>query len=147
MTALQSRVKFALNEARTLILVAQVMLGFQFEAIFTRGFEHWPRSERLVHLTGLGLLLVALALLLLPAARHRIVEEGADSEALVAFTTRVMLIALLPFVLGLGLEVHALLRPFAGGTAGVVAGTLATLAAASFWYVLPWSRRAGRPRP
>jgi len=140
MVGLRRRTKFALDEARTLILVVQVMLGFEFEGVFARGFDALSRQARLLHLLSLGLALITLALLLLPAARHQIVERGRDDEALIAFTSRVMLLALMPFAVGLGIGVDIVAERIVPGL-GAEAGIAATLAAAWLWYGLPWRAR------
>ena len=108
------KVDNALNEARTLVLVVQVLLGFRLQAVFQSGFDRLPTTAQNAHLVGLGLETVALALLLWPAARHRIVEEGRDTAGFHHFVTGVMTVALLPVALGLGLD-RGRVRAAAGG--------------------------------
>jgi hypothetical protein len=128
------KVDNALNEARTLVLVVQVLLGFRLQAVFQSGFERLPATARDVHLVGLGLETVALALLLWPAARHRIVEEGWDTAGFHHFVTSVMTAALLPLALGLGLDVYLAFERVHGGPPAVVAGAGAALIALVAWY-------------
>jgi len=72
--ALRTKVKNALDEARILVLGTQVLLGFQYRAFFEPAFERLPPLNQGLELVGLLLLLVAMGLVLLPAARHRLVE-------------------------------------------------------------------------
>src|SRR5438477_13096828 len=104
-----------------LILGAQVLLGFQFQAVLQPGFERLPPEEQDLKLVGLGLMLLAVGLLLAPGAFHQIVERGNDSPRVVAFTSRIATVALLPFAVGMGLHVYL--------AAAVVLGTAAALPA------------------
>jgi hypothetical protein len=79
MAALKEKVQTGLDETRILVLGAQVLIGFQFRSVFEKGFDSLPEDSRALQIVALGLMLAALALLLWPAAYHRIVEEGRDT--------------------------------------------------------------------
>src|SRR5438105_4473128 len=101
-TTLANQVENALNETRMLILGAQVLLGFQFQAIFQPGFDRLPPELQVLKAVGLGLMLIAVGLLLAPGAFHQIVEHGNDSPRVIEFTSRIATVALLPFALSMG---------------------------------------------
>ena len=61
MTRLADKVDNALNETRMLILGAQVLLGFQFQAVFQPGFERLPAPAQSVVGPTAGLLAAVLA--------------------------------------------------------------------------------------
>jgi DMSO reductase anchor subunit len=148
MTKLKNKVGNALMEGRMLVLGAQVLLGFQFRSVFEQGYEKLPLVSQVLKLGGLGLLTVAVGLLIAPAAYHRIVERGEDTEELHRFTTRMMDWALLPFALGLGIDLYVAAGQVAGRKAGVVAGALGLIAALFFWYFLGfYTKRARAERP
>jgi hypothetical protein len=136
MAKLRDRVQNALDEARLLILGAQVLLGFEYRSVFESGFEHLPPHSRYLKLVGLTGLLITLALLIWPGSYHRIVERGMDSEDLHQFTSRVMTFALLPFALALGVDLFVAGEKVAGPSIGAALGVPATLLAITFWYVL-----------
>src|SRR5882762_6390678 len=136
MTQLRHKVKNALDEARTLILCAQVLLGFQFRAFFEQRFETLPLATRWVEMAGLGFLLVATVLLFMPAAFHRVVEVGVDTERLHKFATSVMCLALLPFSIGFGLDAFVAGESILGRAGGICAGVGITLLSLLFWYGL-----------
>jgi hypothetical protein len=131
--SLRSKVKNALDEARILVLGTQVLLGFQYRAFFEPAFDRLPRRNQDLKLVGLVLLLGVMGLLLLPAARHRLVERGEDTPALHRFTMNVTGVALVPFAAALGLDLFD-----AGWTRGprvAAALGLATFAVAiAFWF-------------
>lgn len=134
MTELRHKVKSALDEARTLILCSQVLLGFQFRAFFEQRFETLPSATRALEVAGLAVLLMATVLLFMPAAFHRIVETGEDTDRLHKFTTAVMCWALLPFSLGFGIDSFIVGESVLGRLGGILAGVGVTLLSLFFWY-------------
>src|SRR4051812_48811717 len=52
--ALESKLKTAMDESRLLILGAQVLFGFQFQAVFQELFEEVGRDGRAVHCVSLA---------------------------------------------------------------------------------------------
>lgn len=146
MAKLHNRIDNALNESRILILSAQVLLGFQFSAVFTRGFPQLPQLTRYLNVGALGLLLVVLALLIAPAAYNRIVEQGEETEDLERFIILVIALALVPFAAALGINLFIATEKLAGRTAGMVAGVSTALTAGFFWYGIEVVRRWILPR-
>jgi hypothetical protein len=139
---LENRIENALNEARTLILGAQVLLGLQFQAVLEDGFRTLPESSRYLILGNLALLVLATGLLISPAAYHRIVEAGELSDRFHRFTTRVTATALLPFAIGLGVVFCVVGREIFGGGGGWLSGAVAAAFALIFWYGLEIWRRS-----
>jgi hypothetical protein len=132
--SLHSKVKNALDEARILVLGSQVLLGFQYRAFFEPGFEHLGRGERALELVGLFALLATVGALFLPASRHRIVERGFDSTRFHRFTMLVMRAVLLPFAIGLSVDLAVAGNRIAGAWGGALCGALTAAAALAFWY-------------
>jgi hypothetical protein len=131
---LHGKVKNALDEARILVLGAQVLLGFQYRVFFEKGFEKLGRAERACEIVALFALLVTVGALFLPAARHRIVERGYDSAGFHRFTMAVMRFVLLPFALGLSLDMAVAGNRIGGPWVAAASGALTLLAALGFWY-------------
>ena len=134
MAELGDKIKKALDECRILILGAQVLLGFEYRSVFESGFERLPAYGKFLVLGALGLMLAAFALLLLPAAYHLIVLGGEDKPAFHEFTTRIIELALLPFALGLGLNLYVATEGLMGIALAALAGVFAVLIAIFFWY-------------
>jgi uncharacterized protein DUF6328 len=138
LSKLADQSEHALNETRMLILGAHVLLGFGFQGAFQPGFEHLPPPAQELKLLGLGLMLLAVGLLLAPGAFHQITECGNDTPRLIDYTGRIASLALLPFALGIGIEVGvATLIVFDTPVAPIV-GVLGTAFALFFWYGLDW---------
>ncbi|MFN2549827.1 MAG: DUF6328 family protein [Myxococcales bacterium] len=134
MAKLQTKVKNALDEARILVLGTQVLLGFQYRAFFEKGFDKLPPADRFCELAGLLALLVSVGALFLPASRHRIVEEGNDSEAFHKFTMAVMRVSLAPFAVGLALDMGVAGDRVLGAWGGAACAAFTLVAAVALWY-------------
>jgi len=140
---MHGKVKNALDEARMLVLGAQVLLGFQYHAFFEKGYEKLGPADRALELAALFALLITIGALFLLAGRHQIVEEGRASASFHRFTMLVMWVVLLPFGLALAFEVGAAANRIGGAWAGAAAGALTGVAALGLWYG-PFSLRSRR---
>jgi hypothetical protein len=131
---LKDKIQNALDENRMLVLGVQVLIGFDFRAVFEKGFTEMPRAAQLMKLGSLSVLCVTLALLLTPGAHHRIAEHGEDSPQFHRFTTLLASLALAPFALCLALDVGVAgwkaIGPRTGGILGAAAGFIAL----GMWY-------------
>jgi uncharacterized protein DUF6328 len=139
---LPQKVKIALEEARILILGAQILLGFGFRGVFSERFDELPGYARYSDAVGLGLLVCVVGLLIAPGPYHCIVEQGQDSGRLHRFTTTIADLALLPFALalGLGLLVGAA-GVFDDDAVSIAAGSAGAGLALALWYGLPQLRK------
>jgi hypothetical protein len=142
MTRLADKAENALNETRMLILGAQVLIGFDFQAAFQPAFDRLPAATQQLEVVGLTLMLVAAGLLIAPGAFHQIVEGGDDTPRLIRFTGRVAAFALLPFAMGIGIELYIVAQAILGDEAALILGLLGSGFAFFFWYVLDWIWRA-----
>jgi hypothetical protein len=83
----ESRLNTALDESRLLILGAQVLFGFQFEAVFQERFPDVSETARHMHGAGLVLMLISISLLIAPSLFHQIIFAG-DSRPGATATAR-----------------------------------------------------------
>ncbi|HUS16313.1 MAG TPA: DUF6328 family protein [Chloroflexia bacterium] len=152
MAELKDHVQNGLDEARILVLGAQVVLGAQFQAIFQPSFDKLPMSSQYVVLSAFAPMLVGLGLLLVVVPYHQLVAKAGATLQLHRFITRVLGLALLPLSLSLGLDLYVVTDKVLGNPAGLLAGIAATGTALLFWYGIAFlprpeegsgSRRAG----
>src|SRR5438105_1988317 len=80
-----------LNECRMVLPGIQALFGFQLVAVFNQRFEQIPFGHQLAHLAATGVVALAAALVMTPAAYHRCVEPQANSEHFVRLSTRLLL--------------------------------------------------------
>ncbi|HLJ55465.1 MAG TPA: DUF6328 family protein [Chthonomonadaceae bacterium] len=133
---MSEKIENALNESRILVLVAEVMVCFQYQAVFQAGFAKLPPFSQTLTLVGLCLLLAALILFISPATYHRIVEPGRLTDAFNRFITQVLTIALLPFALAVGIDFYIVAAKLYGRSAGVIGGAAGAAVAILLWYGL-----------
>ena len=141
---LATKIKHALDEGRILILGSQVLLGFQFRAVFEPRFDALPAPAHALSVAGLGLLVLTVGVLQWPAAYHRIVARGEATRDLHDFITAVMNWALFPLALSLGAGLFVATSPIAPGVSAVAVGVGGTAVALLSWYGLQWLVRAVR---
>jgi Family of unknown function (DUF6328) len=144
MTQLQDKIQYVLDESRILILGAQVLVGFHYRAAFERGFQHLPETSQALLLAALGLLLLAFALLIWPAAYHRLVAKGQDTDDLHRFATRVLDGALVPFAVSLAIDLYVATVRLTDHAVAGLAGLAILLAALLGWYGLAVLQRPKR---
>ena len=90
------KLKAALDETRLLMLGVQILLGFEFQAVFQEGFDGLTLSSKYISLASLGLILLSIAFLIAPSMQHRLVENGKATPRLISMTNRFAFLALLP---------------------------------------------------
>lgn len=142
MAELRKKVKCALDEARILVLGSQVLMGFEFRSFFETRFNELSPFAQHLKFASLLLMLLALLLLIMPAAFHRIVEQGEATEEQHRFTTAIMDFALLPFALVLAADLYLAVFSVATQMAAIASAIGAALVTFFFWYGLEWWKRA-----
>lgn len=144
-TSLATRIEQMLTEARVIVPGAQALLGFQLTVTFTRAFEQLDAALKLVHVTALCFVAVAVVLLMTPAALHRIAFKGRDVEAFLKLGSGFVLAAPLALAAGLAADMQVAvakaIEPRGLATA-VAVGSFAALA--GMWYGLPIVLRTRR---
>jgi hypothetical protein len=136
------KIKVALDEIRMLILGAEVLVGFQFRAVFEQGYDRLPDHAHVLMALATLLMVAAIALLIAPTSHHRLVYGGEDSGALHQFITTMAAWALLPFAASLALDLFIVIEQVAGTTAGIAAGAGFGALALFWWYGFEYLRRS-----
>ena len=137
-TSQKQRITQMLTEARVVLPGVQALLGFQLVSVLTQAFEKLPASSKLLHAASLACLIVAIILLIAPAAYHRIVFAGQDTEGVHSVGSRFIALAPIPLALGLAGDTYDVLTEI---TASAVAGALiagaALLLLVGLWHAFP----------
>jgi hypothetical protein len=132
-TKLKDKIEQALTEARVVLPGAQALLGFQFASMLVEGFDKLPASSKYVHLLSLALMVLAVILLMAPAAYHRIVEEGQDTEHFHRVASRFLIASMIPLALGICGDLFVVVRKV---TESATAGLICAAAMLLFFYGL-----------
>ncbi|HKQ50718.1 MAG TPA: DUF6328 family protein [Pyrinomonadaceae bacterium] len=139
---LKDKIKHVLTEARVVLPGAQALLGFQFVTTLMDAFEKLPLSSRYVHLVSLTMVALSVVLLMTPAAYHRIVERGEETEHFHDVAGRLLLAAMVPLALGVSGDFFVVVRKITESAAsGVVAALVSLLFFYGLWFGLTIYRR------
>ncbi|WP_095205297.1 DUF6328 family protein [Mesorhizobium carmichaelinearum] len=128
------RTKLALDESRTLMLGAQILLGFQLQGRVQTAFSSLPSYTKDMYIIALGLMVLVVGLLITPSAYHRIVEHGAAGPRVDRFITRAAETTLPPFALAMALNLAIAGEVIGGVSVAFGAGTAGLVLALAFWY-------------
>jgi hypothetical protein len=132
-------------EARMLLPGVQTILGFQLIAVFNQRFEHFTLGEQLMHYGAFLLMASTMALMMAPAAYHRQVECDRVTARFIVLSTRLLTIAMLPFIAAVCLDTYLIGRLITqGSTLGLIAAAGMFCVLSGLWFVLP--AVAGRHR-
>jgi hypothetical protein len=143
--SLEEKIDRALTETRIVLPGAQALLGFQFIIFLTHAFETLPEWQRTLHAASLACVGISTILLLAPAAYHRIVDEGDDSERLHQFTGRVLIFAIGFLALGLAGDSAVIVAKTTGSPMlALASGALVLLFSLGLWYGFPYFKRRTR---
>jgi cytochrome bd-type quinol oxidase subunit 2 len=142
---IKDKIKHVLTECRVVLPGAQALLGFQFISTLTESFEKLPLSSRYVHLASLAFVAVCIVLLMMPAAYHRIVERGEETEHFHRFASRILIAAMIPLALGVCGDFFLIVRKVTeSAVAAVVAGLVMLFFFYSLWFGFTIYRRKQR---
>jgi hypothetical protein len=144
---LQDALKTSLDELRMQMLGAQVLFGFQFQAMFQDNFRAVQYSGRVVYALGLALLIAVLGLLIAVPCQHRLVDGGETTLRIYAVSLRYATFALLPLAGAIVCDVFvATERPYGTMVSAAVAGCTAAMAAIAWFCIGMILRRKWNPR-
>lgn len=149
-TPLHSKIEHMLTEARVILPGAQALLGFQLSIVLTQSFEKLPNVSKTMHATSLFFVALAIMMLIAPAAYHRIVYLGEDSEDMHRVGSTLITAATVPLALGLAGDVYVVIAKIAeSARAGALAAALVLVLLVGLWHAYPLAIaviRSGRAR-
>jgi Family of unknown function (DUF6328) len=128
-----------LEECRTVVPGMQALFGFQLIAVFSTAFrDELSSTERILHLTAIVLVTIAIVLVMAPAALHRQTEPESVSRRFITISSRLLMASMAPLAVGICLDVYVVAWVIVGsrGVAGTVAVLLLGVFTA-FWLLLP----------
>jgi hypothetical protein len=128
-----------LEECRTVVPGMQALFGFQLMAVFTTVFgDRLSPAERMLHLTAIVLVTIAIVLVMAPAALHRQAEPHAVSRRFITISSRLLMASMVPLALGMCLDLYLVARVIAESAAVAASIAVALLAVfMMFWVLLP----------
>ena len=144
-TKLKDKIQQVLTEVRVVLPGAQALLGFQFAALLAEGFEKLPQASKYVHFVSLIFIALAIVLMMTPAAYHRMVERGENTEHFHRFASRTMLASMVPLALGVAGDLYVVAQKVTESESlSVAASALALLVFYGLWFGYTYLRRQSR---
>ena len=143
--SLKEQLRNIIEEARMVLPGIQALFGFQTVAVFNQRFDDLPAAVQAVHLLALATVVIAIALIMTPAAWHRIVSPQRVSESIVKLSSRMICAALLPLAVGLALDMFVVFYVVSSSVAaGTAAAVLSLALLLTLWFALPLRERRRR---
>ena len=143
---LAQAVTHLLEECRMVLPGLQALLGFQLIAVFNSSFsEKLTPAEQRLHLLALGLVAIAGALVMAPAAYHRQTGPLEVRDSFIRVASRLLLCAMAPLTFGIGLDFYIIARVILDNH--LLSALLAMLLVGLFsflWFFLPRIARLRR---
>jgi hypothetical protein len=137
------------QEARMVLPGIQALFGFQLIAAFNARYMELVALDRAIHLVSLALTALAIALIMTPAAYHRIWEPGGTSLFFTRLASALVAAAMVPLLLSISLDVYVVTRlSLSDGNRwiGVALATSAFVVFVALWIAFPYSQLLRRPR-
>lgn len=145
-TPLEVRIEQMLTEVRVVLPGAQALFGFQLSIVVTRAFSELPDNLRSLHAVSLCLVALAVIFLMAPAAYHRIVFDGDDTEQVHRFGSTMLTAATVPLAAGLAGDVYVVMQVVLKSSFLAASSGIATLVLLfGLWHAFPLLARYLRP--
>lgn len=137
--------EFLLNECRMVLPGMQALFGFQLIAVFNANFSQvLGRADRLLHLFAIVLIVLAIALIMTPAAYHRQTTPQEVTQAFIRLSTRLMLWSMLPLCVSISLDFYLIAKIILGAVLAVLLASALFTVFLILWFILPRIRTWGR---
>ena len=134
-----------LEECRMVLPGIQALFGFQLMAVFNAKFWDLIYFHRVLHLLAIGLVAIAVALVMTPAAYHRLALQNSVSQFLIDFSSRLLLYSMFPLMLGMCLDFYLFSSMILSNVWWGVGLSLVLMGVfGSLWFVLPYLARTSR---
>ncbi len=120
----------------------QALFGFQLMAVFNNRFQELTPYEQYIHFSAILLVVTAIALIMTPAAYHRLVERGTVSQFFIDLSSTLIASAMIPLIMAISLEVLILGKLILGrGWASIAAAGCTFILFVLLWFVYPFVKR------
>ena len=142
MLPLSEAVTHLLEECRMVLPGIQALFGFQLIAVFNQTFgEKLTPTEQRFHLAAIGLVALAVALVMAPAAFHRQTSPQAATQNFITIATRLLLLSMFPLMLGISLDFYLIARLILNNTLiSLFLAIVLLIVFATLWFLLPQLR-------
>lgn len=140
--SLKDQMGHILEEARMVLPGIQALFGFQTVAVFNERFADLPDHAQVCHVLALAAVIVAIGLVMLPAAYHRLAQPGEVILNTLKISSRAICYALAALTGGITLDLYVVIHVVSENrAASIAAAILAFLLLNGLWFVYPLRAR------
>jgi hypothetical protein len=105
--SLDSAVRHILEECRMVLPGIQALFGFQLIAVFNDGFaQKLSTVQQQIHFVSIVLTVIAIALVMTPAALHRQIDPLAVTRRFIRSSTILLILSMFPLAISICLEIY-----------------------------------------
>lgn len=142
---LSQAASYLLDECRMVLPGVQAIFGFQLIAVFNQRFaEDLPEFAQRLHFASLTLVALAAALVMTPAAYHRMTGIAHVSRRFLDTSSRLVLASMVSLAVGLSLD-YFVVGWLVFESMAMAAAAAAMLAVFTLlWFAFPYSRRGSK---
>jgi hypothetical protein len=135
-----------LEECRMVLPGIQALFGFQLMAVFNQGFwERLDSSEQRLHLLAVILVVLAVALVMTPAAYHRQAKHETLPERFISLSSRLLLWSMFPLMVAVCVDFYLIARMILlNAFMSLLGACMLLIVFVVFWLMLPRSKRFRR---
>lgn len=136
-----------LEEARMVLPGVQALFGFQTIVFFNERFHKLSDIAVRSHELALSLVVISIALLMTPAAYHRVVESGMISRQTINVASRFIRYSMIPLSIAIALDIYTVLSSVHGDSlVPLVCGITTSLLLTGLWFLFPLLARRRREK-
>lgn len=141
-TPLKDKIRQVSTEIRVVLPGVQAMLGFQFAIVLQDSFDRLDPFLKTIHLGSLIMIGISTILLMAPAAYHRIVDQGEDTQRFNQFASQMILVSLLFLALGFTGDLYLVVyRVYQSRSLALAASIVALIVFYGTWFGYSYLRR------
>lgn len=139
---LEEEMDRVLQEARVVLPGIQALFGFQTIAVFNQRFVDLPDYAKECHLFGLGMVIIAVALVMTPAVYYRCVGREHLSRHVLRRASTLIVGALAPLACGLALDIFTVVLMATDNRLwSLLSAILALVFLVFLWFAFPLAAR------
>jgi hypothetical protein len=140
--ALNEEMRNIIEEARVILPGIQALFGFQTIVVFNQRFIDLPEYAKDCHLVGLGMVIIAVALVMTPAVYYRYVGRDYVTPRMIGQSSLMIRAALFPLACGIGLDIFTVILAATDQPNWSATGAgFAFVFLIALWFVFPISAR------
>ena len=142
---LSKAAEYLLDECRMVLPGIQALFGFQLIVVFNPGFDSkLGAGEQRVHLAAIALVVLAIALIMTPAAYNRQIAPREITESFVLISTRLLLCSMLPLAIAISLDFYLIAETILNSPLAAVLAAILFMSFFMLWFALPRVRALQR---